>query len=583
VWGIDKSDHACIRATCTSQSNRGPGIPRIDPSFLDNPLLKQKFIENLEAAIGDANPKWDPHTKLEFLKVTIRGEAFQAMSLMKKSSNEELESTREKIQALMTKNNLDDEEKNELDILNFELEDLLDKQSKKLAQRARLQWIEKGERSNKYFMNLIKTNQQRQMIEAIIKEDGSVTTDLPEIKNEIFKFYKLLYTENKCTTAQNLNLNLVTSEENNELTKPITLEELSKTMNEAKGTTPGPDGIPNEIYKQTWKISGPIILEAWYQSEKTGSLSESQKTAVVCLLEKKGKDKRCINNLRPITLSNCDLKLITKTYTSRINNILNRILETNQTAYLPDRQVHDGLRSIDIIKEECKRGGIEGYLISLDAKKAYDSVSHDFIESTLVSYGFHQKFVKVFRTLYNEISMKVLVNGFQTEQIPIERGVKQGDALSCSLFILLMDIIIRNLKSNINKVSLPQGQVDNVIGYADDLAIIVDNKSKIQTVFNTYEAFSKQSGLYLNADKTEILNLKQYTEHETITIQVYDALFNIPCVDKVKICGKTFSDNPVIEYESNISNQIAKLEKQLKGWDKRNLSRYTKIQWWTHP
>jgi hypothetical protein len=37
----------------------------------------------------------------------------------------------------------------------------------------------------------------------------------------------------------------------------ITIKELTETVRGAKGTTPGPDGIPN------WHIAGPMILEAW--------------------------------------------------------------------------------------------------------------------------------------------------------------------------------------------------------------------------------------------------------------------------------------------------------------------------------
>jgi hypothetical protein len=54
----------------------------------------------------------------------------------------------------------------------------------------------------------------------------------------------------------------------------------------------------------------------------------------------------------------------------------------------------------------------------------------------LGAYGFGDKFIKYFNTLHNGLSAKVLVNGFFSEKINIERGVKQGDALSCFLFIL---------------------------------------------------------------------------------------------------------------------------------------------------
>jgi hypothetical protein len=50
----------------------------------------------------------------------------------------------------------------------------------------------------------------------------------------------------------------------------------------------------------------------------------------------------------------------------------------------------------------------------------------------LLSFG--DKFINYFNTLYIGLSVTVLVNGFFSEKIKIERGVKQGNALSCSLF-----------------------------------------------------------------------------------------------------------------------------------------------------
>ena len=127
---------------------------------------------------------------------------------------------------------------------------------------------------------------------------------------------------------------------------------------------------------------------------------------------------------------------------------LNEIIDPSQTAYVPGRSVMDNLRSNFYVKNLCKSQKLDGLLISLDAKKAFDSVSHDYIRETLKAYGFGENFVKYFNTLYNGLTVKVLVNGFFSDKINIERGVKQGDALSCSLFILCMDPLIRNLNGN---------------------------------------------------------------------------------------------------------------------------------------
>jgi hypothetical protein len=75
-------------------------------------------------------------------------------------------------------------------------------------------------------------------------------------------------------------------------------------------------------------------------------------------------------------------------------------------------------------------------------------VDHKYIEETLVAYGFGEGFVKIFKTLYNNITARIQINGYASKKIQIERGVKQGDALSCALFIICIDPLLRNLNAN---------------------------------------------------------------------------------------------------------------------------------------
>jgi hypothetical protein len=105
-------------------------------------------------------------------------------------------------------------------------------------------------------------------------------------------------------------------------------------------------------------------------------------------------------------------------------------------AYVPGRSVMDNLRSNKFLKDYCKNNKVEAILTSLDAQKAFDSVDHNYIDNVLKSYCFGDKFRKYFRTLYKYLTAKVLVNGYFSDAIQIERGVKQEEALSCAIFIL---------------------------------------------------------------------------------------------------------------------------------------------------
>ena len=48
-----------------------------------------------------------------------------------------------------------------------------------------------------------------------------------------------------------------------------------------------------------------------------------------------------------------------------------------------------------------------------------------------------------------------MVNGYKSVMIQIARSVKQGDALSCALFILCIDPLLRQLERNANIESIP--------------------------------------------------------------------------------------------------------------------------------
>jgi hypothetical protein len=108
----------------------------------------------------------------------------------------------------------------------------------------------------------------------------------------------------------------------------------------------------------------------------------------------------------------------------------------------------DNMRSNMFIKNYCNKNKVGGAIVALDAKKAFDSVSHQYILEVLDAYGVGEVFKTYFKVLYNKIDVRVLVNGYFSDKIKIERGVKQGDALSCSLFILCVDPLIRNINAN---------------------------------------------------------------------------------------------------------------------------------------
>ena len=129
---------------------------------------------------------------------------------------------------------------------------------------------------------------------------------------------------------------------------------------------------------------------------------------------------------------------------------LARVISEAQTAYVKGRLINDNIRAVlMVLKMSREEADMDNLIISLDAKKAFDSVEHSYIETCLKKVGL-EHFVPIFRTLYANLRSDIIVNGKVTKGYSIKRGVKQGDALSCILFILCIEPLLRNIENNVN-------------------------------------------------------------------------------------------------------------------------------------
>ena len=142
-----------------------------------------------------------------------------------------------------------------------------------------------------------------------------------------------------------------------------------------------------------WDL-GSILIKTLNYSYDEGELASSQKQAVIILIEKKDKDKRCIRNWRPISLLNVDLKIASKALALRIKPVLKNVICHDQTAYIKDRYIGESIRLVQDIIEYVDREEEEAILFSTDIEQAFDSVNHNFIFETLEKFGFGPGFIQ---------------------------------------------------------------------------------------------------------------------------------------------------------------------------------------------
>ena len=76
---------------------------------------------------------------------------------------------------------------------------------------------------------------------------------------------------------------------------------------------------------------GPDLFLVFRHSYETGLLSESQRTAIIRCLAKKG-DLTDVRNWRPISLLNADYKIFAKCITNSLATFLPFVISPHQTA-----------------------------------------------------------------------------------------------------------------------------------------------------------------------------------------------------------------------------------------------------------
>ena len=235
-------------------------------------------------------------------------------------------------------------------------------------------------------MNLEANRATQSVVHKVIPNEQEMT-DISKINNHILQFYQNLFKEKQSTSENRFNgllndLNIwsLNSEEMFSCEGNLTEQEIYKSLTSFKNNKlPGNDGVTKEFYCCFWNDIKYIFMKSLCESKKLKQLCVSQKQAIIKLLEKSNKDKRYVANWRPISLLNIDSKIISKSLATRLKNVLGKLIDARQTAYVNERFIGESGRLIDDVLKVCDMQKLSGYLLTVVFEKAFDSLNHNFL------------------------------------------------------------------------------------------------------------------------------------------------------------------------------------------------------------
>ena len=290
-----------------------------------------------------------------------------------------------------------------------------------------------------------------------------------------------------------------------------------------KGKSPGDDDTSNEflLFVLSTSLGFSLVLSILNTCKRSASVPEAFHVGVIVALFKgKGKDDSLPENYRPISLLNSLYKLYTIMILARLEEAIGDRISKWQYGFRKGRSVDDAVFSLLRVIELCENlRDLPCYMLLLDWAQAYDRVhtvgSAAPLWDALRRLGVTPEYLSLLENLYANMVFYVKDTLSKSRTAPQRCGLRQGDPLSCFLFVALLTVLMSDAEtawqSDIEQQALLNGNLlKEAIGrdhstYADDTNLINACLRSLQKMLHAIQREAAYYGLFLNLSKTFLI------------------------------------------------------------------------------
>ena len=589
---IGGSDHKLVTSTFTTDSfKRGKSYWKFNSSLLSDHEYIAKMNENIDTFLETQEIDFDnPVERLEMLKLMVKNKTMEyckTKSILTKNREKEISTEIKALDSSFINNPNNIDIYNQLQNKKKELEIIQVHKTRGAIIRSREKVIRDDEKNTKYFLSLEKSRGNSNTILSVTEEETNVVHNKNiDILKTTKKHFENMSKRDEAIKGNLNNINeylngidhpTLTDEDRNTLDSALTMNELSISLSKLNNdSAPGIDGLPVSFYKVFWNRLKKPVFDSLTYSLTVGELSTTQKRGVITLFHK-GKELRrdLLKNWRPITLTNTDYKIFSKSLAIRMQKVLSYIINVNQSGFLKGRSISDHIRTLDDVICVTDQNNKVGMIVSLDFAKAFDSIDHSTIIGALEKFKFGNNFIHMIKTLMNKNVSCVQNGGWLSGFFLIERGIKQGCCVSPLLFLLVAELMALKIRNNRHISGFSATNILlKILQYCDDTTLILKDADELRAAIADIEAFNRISGLKLNKSKSVGMWIGR-SKHNTSTpgdIQW------VKTGESIKVLGIYFNSlQEASKIEKNWTERIEKIKILMKRWQKREMSLYGKI------
>ena len=119
-----------------------------------------------------------------------------------------------------------------------------------------------------------------------------------------------------------------------------------------------------------------------------------------------------LSNWRPVTLFNVDYKILAKVIVRRIEPVLPKLIDPDQTRFIKGRFIGpQNIRLLNDLMEYTDDQKIPGILLLIDFEKAFYTIEWSFIQNVLECFNFGPVIRKWVSILHRDVESAVMNGG----------------------------------------------------------------------------------------------------------------------------------------------------------------------------
>uniref|UniRef100_A0A8R1E441 Reverse transcriptase domain-containing protein n=1 Tax=Caenorhabditis japonica TaxID=281687 RepID=A0A8R1E441_CAEJA len=383
---------------------------------------------------------------------------------------------------------------------------------------------------------------------------GTRITSRTEMEKEIQQFYSKLFRSNRGPPV-------IASPIGMEIPPPFLPEEVRAAFRSfPNGKAAGDDKITADFLKSCHDNVIFLLTDRFTKYLQSGKVPEKWKTSNTTLIFKKG-DKEDLENYRPICLLPVLYKAFTKCVLNRIRTTLEEAQPVEQAGFRRSFSTIDHIHSIQRILEVGREYQQPLTLVFIDFHKAFDSVEPQAIWESLKSQGVQPAYIALLQQCYTNCTTTITPFHKKIE-IPITRGVRQGDPISPNLFSACLESVFNKMswqhlrgdeddendKANLLPGIRINGQNLTHLRFADDIVLVASNPKAASLMIQELVEMCGKVGLRMNTNKTKVMRNK-FASQSPVNVTLNNVTTCIEEVNEYVYLGRLLNHNNELEPE----------------------------------